>query len=151
MWGVDPREDLTRGMKASSRCIKEQLPLVLQFVDEAGTNLLNSFYVNQVPLVKHLLVLTSTLEKFALDLSYLRGQGYDGAGNMAGKYNGTAAIIQDSYPKATYVHCAAHSLNLCVVSACSIPAIRNAHRVLQEICIFFNYSPKRQAELERQI
>ena len=29
--------------------------------------------------------ITSTLEKFALDLSYLHGQGYDGAGNMAGK------------------------------------------------------------------
>ena len=70
---------------------------------------------------------------------------------MAGKYSGTAALIQDSYPKATYVHCAAHTLNLCIVSACSIPAIRNAHGVLQEICIFFNYSPKRQVELERQL
>ena len=70
---------------------------------------------------------------------------------MAGKYNGTAALIQDSYPKATYVHCAAHTLNLCVVSACSISAIRNTHGALQEICIFYNYYPMRQAELDRQI
>ena len=34
------------------------------------------------------------------------------------------------------------------MSACSIPAIHDAHGVLQEICIFF---PKRQAELERQL
>ena len=38
----------------------------------------------------------------ALDLntSYLRGQAYDGAGNMAGKYRGAAAMIQTSCPKA---------------------------------------------------
>ena len=57
-------------------------------------------------------------------------------------------LLFRSYPIATYVHCATHTLNLCVVSACSIPAIRNTHGVLQEICTL---SPKRQAELERQI
>ena len=40
--------------------------------------------------------ITSNLERFALELDYLRGQGYDGASNMAGKYNGTAALIQDT-------------------------------------------------------
>ena len=124
----------------------------MRFVDEAGTirEEFVEFILCESGTTGEALArtITSTLEKFALDLSYLRGQGYDGAGNMAGKYNGTGAIIQDRYPKA---HCAAHSLNLCVVSACSIPAIHNTHGVLQEICIFFNYSPKRQAELERQI
>ena len=41
-----------------------------------------------------------TLEKLTLDLNDLRGQGYDGAGNMSGKYRGAAAIIQHDYPKA---------------------------------------------------
>ena len=42
-------------------------------------------------------------EKLTLDLNDLRGQGYDGAGNMSGKYRGAAAIIQHDYPKALYV------------------------------------------------
>ena len=66
-----------------------------------------------------------TLEKLTLDLNDLRGQGHDGAGNMSGKYRAAAAIIKHDYPKALYVHCVAHVLNLCVVAPGSIQAIRN--------------------------
>ena len=83
------------------------------------------------------------LEKLTLDLNDLRGQGYDGAGNMSGKYNlyrGASAIIQHDYPRELYVHCLSHALNLRVVSACSIHAIRNMYGVVEEICLFFNHS-----------
>ena len=70
---------------------------------------------------------------------------------MSGKYRGAAAIIQRDYPKALYVHCVSHVLNLCVVPACSIQAIRNMYGVVGEICLFFNYSPKRQQELQEYI
>ena len=33
------------------------------------------------------------------------GQGYDGAGNMSGKFRGCSACISQSFPKAVYVHC----------------------------------------------
>ena len=49
-----------------------------------------------------------------LDMTLCRGQGYDGAGNMAGVCNGTAKLIQSKFPKAIYFHCASHKLNLCV-------------------------------------
>uniref|UniRef100_A0A1X7TUN3 DUF4371 domain-containing protein n=1 Tax=Amphimedon queenslandica TaxID=400682 RepID=A0A1X7TUN3_AMPQE len=39
----------------------------------------------------------------------------DGAGNMAGVVNGTAAIISHEYPLALYLHCASHCLNLTIV------------------------------------
>ena len=42
---------------------------------------------------------------FGLDLRYLCGQSYDSAGNMAGRYQGAAAIIQQVYPMAPYFHC----------------------------------------------
>ncbi len=70
---------------------------------------------------------------------------------MSGKYRGAAAIIQHDYPKALYVHCVSHVLNLCVVAACSIQAIRNMYGVMEEICLFFNYTPKRQQELQEHI
>ena len=43
-----------------------------------------------------------------LDPTKLRGQAYDGASNMTGKYKGCAAIIQQKYPQATYSHCCSH-------------------------------------------
>ena len=92
-----------------------------------------------------------TLEKLTLDLNDLRGQGYDGEGNMSGKYRGAAAIIQHDYPKALYVHCVSHVLNLYVVAACSIQAIRKMYGVVEEICLFFNYSSKWQQELQEHI
>ena len=91
-----------------------------------------------------------TLEKLKLDLNDLRGQGYDGAGNMSGKHRGAATIIQHTYPKALYIHCVSPVLNLCIV-ACGIQAIRNMYGVVEENCLFFNYSPKWQQELQEHI
>ena len=81
----------------------------------------------------------------------LRGQGYDGAGNMAGKYSGTAALIQQQYPLAVYTHCTAHVLNLCIVKAMSIVSVRNMIGTLKDIYLFFHASPKRQQQLEQRI
>ena len=50
-----------------------------------------------------------------------------------------------------YVHYAAHTLNLCVVSACSIQMVKNMMGTMVEICLFFSNSPKRQNELEKRI
>ena len=70
---------------------------------------------------------------------------------MAGKYRGAAATIQSKCPKAVYVHCAAHALNLCVVAACSVQLVKNMMGTMVEICLFFSNSPKRQLELEKHI
>ena len=35
-----------------------------------------------------------------LDTSLLRGQAYDGASNMSGKYKGCATILKEKYPLA---------------------------------------------------
>ena len=70
---------------------------------------------------------------------------------MSGKYRGAEAIIQHDYPKALYVHCVSHVLNPCVVTACSIQAIRNMYGIVEEICLFFNYSAKWQQELQEHI
>lgn len=64
------------------------------------------------------------LETYGLNIANLRGQGYDGAGNMAGKYRDAASVLQSKYPKAVYVHCAAHALNLCVVATCSVQLVK---------------------------
>ena len=88
------------------------------------------------------IIIITALSKYALDVQYLRGQSYDGAGNMTGKYEGVAAQIQRGYPKAAYFHCAAHALNLCIVAVCSVHAIRNMHGTMLSFCLTFHLSNK---------
>lgn len=68
---------------------------------------------------------------------HMFGQVYDGAENMSGRLNGVQAIFQQEHAAALYVHCASHSLNLALCHSCSIPGIRNAFGVLQEVCKFY--------------
>ena len=58
-----------------------------------------------------------------LQLHFLCGQAYDGAGAMAGRSKGVSECILSKYPKALYTHCAPHRLNLCVVNCCSIQEV----------------------------
>ena len=88
------------------------------------------------------------LEKWQLQLQFLCGQAYDGAGAMAGKSKGAAACITAKQPKALYTHCASHRLNLCVVKCCSIREISNMMQSADKISRFFSNSPKRQLALE---
>jgi len=76
--------------------------------------------------------LVNMLDSHKLPISRLRGQGYDGASNMRGEFNGVQKLIQDENSYAFYVHCFAHQLQFVVVTvATSIPAIAD----------FFNYVP----------
>ncbi|XP_076953318.1 uncharacterized protein LOC143627358 [Bidens hawaiensis] len=66
---------------------------------------------------------------YNLSLSRIRGQGYDGASNMSGEFNGLKALILKENSSAYFVHCFAHQLQLVVV------ALANKHH---EIFNFFN-------------
>ena len=58
-----------------------------------------------------------TLEKYKIPIADCRGQGYDNASNMAGKYKGVKVLILEKHPLALFGPCATHSLNLCGVHA----------------------------------
>ena len=93
----------------------------------------------------------SKLVEWQLQPQLLCGQAYDGAGAMAGKSKGVAFRILSKYPKALYVHCAAHRLNLCVMKCCSIWEVSNMMQTADKISRFFSNSPKRQLALEKWI
>ena len=93
----------------------------------------------------------SFLVSLGLDLSKLRGQAYDGAGNMSGSLKGTAALISKDHPLALYLHCASHSLNLAVVKCLDERSIRNMIGTVNKVSIFFSAHPKRQRKLEDSI
>ena len=52
---------------------------------------------------------------------------------------------------ATYTHCAAHRLNLAIVSACNIQTFKSTEACIGEISRFFKYSAKQQHLLEKCI
>lgn len=83
------------------------------------------------------------LNSCGINCDNICGQGYDGASNMSGHIKGVQTIIRAQYPKALYVHCVAHTLNLAVSSACNIQPIRNCLGTIQKMYSFFNF-PKRQ-------
>ena len=74
---------------------KEQMSLILRFVDQAGMVRVEFChflceYGTTGEVVSN--IITNALRKYGLDLRYLCDQSYNGAGNMAGRYQGAAAI-----------------------------------------------------------
>jgi hypothetical protein len=57
------------------------------------------------------------LSQHKLAIENIRGQGYDGASNMRGKWNGLQALISNDCPYAYYIHCFTHCLQLALVAA----------------------------------
>lgn len=88
------------------------------------------------------------LEELGLSLDNLRGQGYDGGSNMAGKNNGVQALILNEQPLAYYTHCFSHSLNLCITKACEVSSIKHMMGVIGTIASFFSASAKRADKLK---
>jgi hypothetical protein len=79
-----------------------------------------------------------------LDVHHLRGQGYDGAAVMAGARNGVAAKIAQREPRAVYMHCAGHTLNLALQDASKhVTLIREVLDIIRELINFMRDSPKR--------
>lgn len=86
-----------------------------------------------------------------LDLQLCRAQAYDGAGNMAGHMKGCQALFHNAYPLAKYFHCANHQLNLALNHSCQQKEVHIMLENLKGVGLFFQYSPKRQRQLEEEI
>ncbi|XP_024041997.1 zinc finger MYM-type protein 1 [Citrus clementina] len=94
---------------------KEQMVVVLRYVDK------NGYMVERFVGIEHVSSTTAAslkesldnmFSRFGLSLSMLRGQGYDGASNMQGEFNGLKTLILEENESAYYVHCFALQLAL---------------------------------------
>ncbi|XP_076902894.1 uncharacterized protein LOC143557785 [Bidens hawaiensis] len=98
---------------------KEQMAIVLRYVDAHG--LIKERFVGLVHVMEtSSSVLKSSIDTFFakhnLSSSRLRGQGYDGASNMRGEFNGLKAKFLEENKSSYYVHCFPHQLQLVVVA-----------------------------------
>ncbi|CAD6262070.1 unnamed protein product [Miscanthus lutarioriparius] len=115
--------------------IKEQMAVILRFVNDKGQvveRFLGLQHVQSCTAIALKEALVDMLSSHNLSISMLRGQGYDGASNMRGEFNGVQKLIRDENPYAFYVHCFAHQLQLVVVAVSTSSA---------DITDFFNYVP----------
>ncbi|KAI6651791.1 hypothetical protein LOD99_5038 [Oopsacas minuta] len=89
-------------------------------------------------------VLLSFLEENNVSIKDCRGQTYDNASNMSGKYNGMQALIREKNKLAEFIPCCAHSLNLIgrsTVECC--PAAVSYFYFVQKLYVFFSASTHR--------
>ncbi|CAF3369991.1 unnamed protein product [Rotaria sp. Silwood2] len=79
------------------------------------------------------------LVKHNISMSMCIAQCYDGAAVMSGQYSGVHAILQQNFmPKAIYIHCMAHRLNLVICHVCLvIPYIEEFFSILSNIHNYF--------------
>ena len=87
---------------------KENLSLVLRYVD-SSKNIREEFVGYRLcgdettgNAIRVLII--NLVRDLGLTMDNCRGQSYDGAGNMAGRYVGASTLIQHQFPKAIYVH-----------------------------------------------
>ena len=89
------------------------------------------------------------LSQLGINLNMLRAQAYDGASNMRGRYSGVATRIKELEPRAIYIHCYCHLLNLSLQDSCtSDHLIRNTLGSVNALYDFLEASAKRHSKFE---
>ncbi|KAK4579718.1 hypothetical protein RGQ29_029397 [Quercus rubra] len=91
----------------------------------------------------------AVLSRYNLHIENIRGQGYDGASNMRGEWNGLQALFLKDCPYAYYVHCMAHRLQLALVTASR--EVKDVHQFFDHLVNIINIvvgSSKRNDELQ---
>ena len=132
----------------------EQMSIVLRYVDsdkeinERFIKFVKCEGVTGEALAKNI---EDAMDEIGLSLDNCRGQGYDGASAMSSKSKGVSGRILQKNPKALYVHCSSHRLNLAVAKACKLPSVMHMLGHAQKISSFFSPSPQRTQFLKKKM
>lgn len=88
------------------------------------------------------------MEKQGIDLASCVGQGYNNASVMSGGHSGVQKRIKDNYPKAEFVPCSNHCLNLVGVHAAKVTSQSvTFFGTVEKVYSYFSQSTKRWAVL----
>lgn len=124
----------------------DQLTLVLRYMEkDSPIERFVTFMANKGHGAQDMFnALIEFLEKHDLDLRNCRGQSYDNASAMSGKYNGLQAKIREKNSLACWIPCAAHSLNLVAKNAAeSCSSAVSFFDFVEKLFVFFTVSTLR--------
>ena len=141
--------------EAADSSHNEQMSLVLRFVD-INMNIREEFIaflqcrwgLSGEQLAK---LIVDALNELTLSIDNCRGQGYDGAGAVAGHINGLSANILRLNEKALYTHCYSHRLNLAVCDSLTVVEVNTMLKQVKEVSNFINISQTRNIPFEDNV
>ncbi|XP_045046748.2 zinc finger MYM-type protein 1 isoform X1 [Desmodus rotundus] len=94
--------------------------------------------------------ITTYLQQIGIDLNKIRGQAYDSASNLRIIFNESAAEFKKEEPRALYVHCYAHFLDLAVIRFCKeVKELRSALNTLGSLFNTIHMSGEMSADFEK--
>ncbi|KAL0744546.1 hypothetical protein Bca4012_086059 [Brassica carinata] len=96
---------------------KEQMGVVFWFVDKKGAikeRFIGVVHVKETSSLALKSAIDDLFARYGMSITKVRGQGYDGASNMRGEFNGLRSLVAKESRSAYYVHCFAHQLQLVV-------------------------------------
>lgn len=97
-------------------------------------------------------IVMSFLEKYGIPIADCRGQSYDNANNMAGRFNGLQARILNENDLAKFLPCAAHSL--CLVGKNAVTKNSSAtdfFNFVESLYLYFVHSTYRWDKLKEML
>ena len=138
--------------ETTDACGKQQMSFTLRWVDDmlhCHEDFVGMYEVNDASAKGLFELIKDVLLRFELDVSNMRGQGYDRCSVMAGRESGIAARVKQLEPRAVFVHCSAHSMNLAVQEAAgAVLMIRDCLSLIHDLAICFKNSPTRSRILQ---
>ncbi|XP_006867671.1 PREDICTED: zinc finger MYM-type protein 1 [Chrysochloris asiatica] len=81
-------------------------------------------------------IIKTYLQQIGVDLKNIRGQAYDSTINLRGNFNEIAAEFKKEEPRALYLHCYAHFLDLAVIRFCQ--EVKELQSTLNTLDTLFN-------------
>ncbi|XP_043192308.1 zinc finger MYM-type protein 1-like [Amphibalanus amphitrite] len=89
-------------------------------------------------------VLLDATQRLVGGISHLRGMCFDGASNMSGQISGVQARLASMQPKAIFVHCFNHSLDLALVEeAKQVPMIADVMNIVRDVSTCLNTAKRK--------
>jgi hypothetical protein len=132
----------------------DQLTIILRYVLPDGLIKESFFafihiYAHNAESFEHVV---ENFEKWGIDIRKCRGQSYDNASNMSGKYSGLQARIKILSPNAEYIPCLSHSLNLVGNAAAESSSVATSYfDFVQNLYAWFSASTQRWDVLKSTI
>ena len=132
---------------------KEQFVVCIRWIDDdlhAHEDFVGIHHVDTIEANTLVERLKDTLLRMNLSIHDCRGQSYDGASNMRGARNGVSTQILAEEPRATFMHCYGHALNLATADVVrNVKCLKNTLDTTLEVSKLLKYSPRRGGIFEK--